>query len=129
MWVNIILIQRAVCCAGTQLWLFFWNGLSLLPDPGNGYYTEKPCCSKVLHDAEQMNIDTFYALLRNTLLLSLMNIMFVFPMPIVVALLLNELRTDKLKKLIQTLIYIPHFMSLLSNGQIFQELIRRQRKR
>jgi putative aldouronate transport system permease protein len=54
---------------------------------------------------------TFFALLRNTLLLSLMNIVFVFPMPIVVALLLNELRTEKFKKVIQTLIYIPHFMS------------------
>jgi putative aldouronate transport system permease protein len=54
---------------------------------------------------------TFFALLRTTLLLSLMNIVFVFPMPIVVALLLNELRTEKFKKVIQTLIYIPHFMS------------------
>jgi putative aldouronate transport system permease protein len=54
---------------------------------------------------------TFFVLLRNTLLLSLMNIVFVFPMPIVVALLLNELRTEKFKKVIQTLIYIPHFMS------------------
>ncbi|MGG1516601.1 ABC transporter permease subunit [Paenibacillus oryzisoli] len=54
---------------------------------------------------------TFFMLLKNTLLLSFMNIAFVFPMPILFALLLNELRTVKFKRVIQTLIYIPHFMS------------------
>lgn len=53
----------------------------------------------------------FFNLLKNTLILSLINLIIVFPMPIVVALMLNELRKEKFKKAIQTLIYIPHFMS------------------
>ncbi|WP_397341330.1 ABC transporter permease [Paenibacillus qinlingensis] len=54
---------------------------------------------------------TFFKLLKNTLVLSLVNLIIVFPMPIIVALMLNELRKEKFKKAIQTLIYIPHFMS------------------
>jgi putative aldouronate transport system permease protein len=54
---------------------------------------------------------TFFTLLRNTLILSLVNLIVVFPMPIIVALMLNELRKERFKKWIQTLIYIPHFMS------------------
>ncbi|CAN7612072.1 ABC transporter permease [Paenibacillus sp. LjRoot56] len=54
---------------------------------------------------------TFFKLLKNTLILSLVNLIIVFPMPIIVALMLNELRKERFKKAIQTLIYIPHFMS------------------
>ncbi|WP_420851935.1 ABC transporter permease [Paenibacillus allorhizoplanae] len=54
---------------------------------------------------------TFFTILKNTLILSLVNLVVVFPMPIIVALMLNELRKEKFKKAIQTLIYIPHFMS------------------
>nr|WP_258525457.1 ABC transporter permease subunit [Paenibacillus sp. YN15] len=54
---------------------------------------------------------TFFMLLKNTLLLSLMNLALVFPMPIIFALMLNELRALKFKRIIQTLIYLPHFMS------------------
>lgn len=53
----------------------------------------------------------FFMLLKNTLILSLVNLMFVFPMPIVAALMLNELKKEWFKKSVQTLIYIPHFMS------------------
>lgn len=54
---------------------------------------------------------TFFNILKNTLILSLLNLIVVFPMPIILALMLNELRKEKFKKAIQTMIYIPHFMS------------------
>ncbi|MNO48284.1 putative multiple-sugar transport system permease YteP [compost metagenome] len=54
---------------------------------------------------------TFIMLLRNTLILFAMNIVIFFPLPILVALMLNELRNRHLKNWIQTIIYIPHFMS------------------
>lgn len=54
---------------------------------------------------------TFMMLMKNTLILALWNIVLFFPVPIIVALLLNELRLQSAKRLIQTLIYIPHFMS------------------
>ncbi|QSB15819.1 sugar ABC transporter permease [Natronosporangium hydrolyticum] len=53
----------------------------------------------------------FFRILRNTLLLALLNVIFVFPAPIVVALLLNEIRLSILKRAIQSSIYIPHFLS------------------
>jgi putative aldouronate transport system permease protein len=53
----------------------------------------------------------FGRLMVNTLILALLTIVFVFPAPIVVALLLNELRIRVLKRSVQSLIYIPHFLS------------------
>lgn len=53
----------------------------------------------------------FGRLMFNTLFLALLHIVFVFPAPIIVALLLNELRINLLKRSVQSLIYIPHFLS------------------
>jgi len=55
----------------------------------------------------------FFMLLRNTLILSLYNLIFFFPAPIVLALLLNEVRLALFKRTIQTLIYVPHFISMV----------------
>ncbi len=54
---------------------------------------------------------TFFMLLRNTLVLFALNIVFFFPLPILLALMLNEVRHKFFKGAIQTIIYIPHFMS------------------
>ncbi len=51
--------------------------------------------------------------LGNTLILSLLNIVFYFPAPIILALLLNEVRSVKYKKLVQTFLYVPHFISIV----------------
>jgi putative aldouronate transport system permease protein len=53
----------------------------------------------------------FTRLMVNTLILALLTVVFVFPAPIVVALLLNELRISMVKRSVQSLIYIPHFLS------------------
>ncbi|GIO61044.1 MULTISPECIES: ABC transporter permease [Paenibacillus] len=55
----------------------------------------------------------FYMLLRNTLLLSFYNLIFFFPAPIILALLLNEVRLAFFKRTIQTMIYVPHFISMV----------------
>ncbi|MEK4517647.1 sugar ABC transporter permease [Paenibacillus sp. FSL H8-0122] len=55
----------------------------------------------------------FFMLLRNTLVLSLYNLVFFFPAPIILALLLNEIRLSFYKRTIQTLIYVPHFISMV----------------
>lgn len=54
---------------------------------------------------------TFYMLLKNTLILFGLNIFIFFPLPIILSLMLNEVRNRYFKAGIQTLIYIPHFMS------------------
>ncbi|AEE95350.1 ABC transporter permease [Mahella australiensis] len=53
----------------------------------------------------------FFKLLRNTLLISLYNLVFSFPLPIVLALLLNEVKNSAFKRTVQTMVYVPHFIS------------------
>jgi len=55
----------------------------------------------------------FLRLLRNTLVMSALNLLFFFPMPIILALMLNELRNFLFKRTVQTIIYIPHFISMV----------------
>ncbi len=55
----------------------------------------------------------FMNLLRNTLSISIANLVFAFPAPIILALILNELRCMWFKRLSQTFVYIPHFISLV----------------
>lgn len=52
-----------------------------------------------------------WRLIRNTLLLNLYNLIFGFPAPIILALLLNEVRSKKYKRTLQTVSYLPHFIS------------------
>jgi putative aldouronate transport system permease protein len=54
----------------------------------------------------------FVRLVRNTLLLNVYNLVFTFPLPIIFALLLNEVRPLIFKKFVQTVSYLPHFISL-----------------
>ena len=54
----------------------------------------------------------FWRLLRNTLTINILNIIIGFPFPIIFALLLNELRSDRFKKSVQTFTYLPHFISM-----------------
>lgn len=53
----------------------------------------------------------FHVIIRNTIVLSLLHIVFGFPAPIVLALLLNEVRIEIFKRFLQTLSYLPHFLS------------------
>jgi len=55
----------------------------------------------------------FGRLISNTLLLSLLNLVLGFPLPIIFALLMNELRSDRYRRLVQTVTYMPHFISLV----------------
>ena len=55
----------------------------------------------------------FVRILRNTLLLSIQGLIFSFPAPIILALLLNEVRQNVYKRVVQTITYLPHFISLV----------------
>ncbi|MEI2301849.1 ABC transporter permease [Ensifer sp. MJa1] len=61
----------------------------------------------------------FWQVLANTLIISTMKIVFVFPVPIVVALLLNEIRGGAFRKFIQSAIYLPHFLSWVVIAGVF----------
>ena len=55
--------------------------------------------------------DRFYRVLGNSLTLSVLRLIFSFPIPVILALLLNEVRTKWYKRTTQTLMYMPHFIS------------------
>lgn len=55
----------------------------------------------------------FWRLIKNTFLLNLYQLLFVFPAPILFALLLNELLSGWFKRIVQTVTYLPHFISLI----------------
>ena len=52
-------------------------------------------------------------IIKNTLLLSLYGLIFVFPIPIILALLINEVKSNIYKKTVQTITYLPHFISMV----------------
>lgn len=61
--------------------------------------------------AEFFSNPDFMMLFRNTMAISLLNIVFFFPIPIILALLLNEVRLMAFKRIVQTIVYLPHFLS------------------
>lgn len=70
-----------------------WVGLKHFIDFFGGYY--------------------FWRLLRNTLKLSFATLLIGFPVPIILALLINELQSKKFSKMVQTITYMPHFVSMV----------------
>lgn len=80
------------------------------------------------------NNPDFVRLLRNTLILAVYDLVFFFPAPIIAALLLNEVRVGIFKRIVQTMIYVPHFISMVivasmtyvfltTNGGVVNEII------
>lgn len=63
----------------------------------------------------RMFFDSYYfaRLIRNTIILSLYSIVLGFPAPIILALLLNEVRSKRFKQTVQTISYLPHFISIV----------------
>lgn len=70
---------------------------------------------------EIFGMKEFYKVLKNTFLLSFLDLIFSFPAPIILAIFLNEVRYKMLKKGIQTLVYLPHFISwVIVGGMVYQ---------
>lgn len=75
------------------IWGSKWVGLQHFRDYFSSYY--------------------FGRLIKNTVLLSAFNIILSFPAPIILALLINEVRNTKFKRIVQTVTYLPHFISIV----------------
>lgn len=65
------------------------------------------------HFVEFFNSYYFWRLIRNTLLINVYELIFGFPAPIILALLFNELRRQYFKRIVQTITYLPHFISIV----------------
>lgn len=72
---------------------------------------------KLIHSEE------FYQVFINTLLISVYKIILLFPLPIIIALFLNEVRKAVFKKTIQTIIFLPHFLSWVIISGLFINIL------
>lgn len=65
----------------------------------------------------------FYNALKNTLGMNILGLLIGFPAPIIFALLLNELSSQKFRKLVQTISYLPHFISWIIFGGLIMSML------
>jgi putative aldouronate transport system permease protein len=65
----------------------------------------------------------FLDALKNTLILTSLQSVFVFPAPIALALLLNSLFSERIKRIAQSILYLPHFMSWVIVVALFQQML------
>ena len=65
---------------------------------------------------------SFVKSVRNTLMLNVLDLVVSFPMPILLALLLNEIHARTFKKISQTILYLPHFLSWIIIGSLAYQL-------
>lgn len=66
---------------------------------------------------------SFLPVLRNTIVISLLKLILGFPIPVILALMMNEMRSLKFKKVSQTLLYLPHFISWVILSGIIMTLL------
>ena len=69
------------------------------------------------------NDPEFVTALKNTVIISLLQIVFAFPAPIALALLLNSLLSDRIKRVVQSIVYLPHFIGWVIVVSIWQEVL------
>ncbi len=72
---------------------------------------------------EIFSMKDFYIALRNTILLNGLDLIVGFPAPIILAILLNEIRNKYFKRVTQTVLYLPHFLSWVIIAGIFYQLL------
>lgn len=78
------------------------------------------------HFRQLFNSPDFFRIFRNTLLFNLYRLLFQFPIPIIMALAIYEVRNRTFKRSVQTLSYLPHFLSWVVIGAIFMNLLSTQ---
>lgn len=89
--------------------------------PGKRFFDQKWVGLKyfILMFKDQM----FYTVMRNTLAMSLLSLLFGFTLPIILAILLNEVRKNSFKRTVQTISYLPHFVSWVIVASLFNKML------
>ncbi|MCK5129442.1 MAG: sugar ABC transporter permease [Clostridiales bacterium] len=73
--------------------------------------------------AKMFSTSTFVRAIRNTVIISSLKLVLGFPMPLIFALFLNEIRHLRYKKIIQTISYLPHFLSWVVIAGLFYQML------
>ena len=74
------------------------------------------------HFRSVFRFNTFNRAVRNTIIISLLKLVAGFPAPIILALILNEIRNVRFKKVVQTISYLPYFLSWVVLAGVFIQL-------
>lgn len=69
------------------------------------------------------NLTSFWEVFKNTIILSIYKLAFGFPAPIIFAILLNEIKNQAFKRTVQTVSYLPHFLSWVILASFFMQLL------
>ncbi|MCL6601822.1 MAG: ABC transporter permease subunit [Paenibacillus sp.] len=101
--------------------LWGWTMAFQKYQPGKSFFDQKWVGLKYFKELFQD--DQFYNALRNTLGMSLMGLLAGFVVPIVFAILLNEVRLQFLKRFVQTVSYLPHFVSWVVAAGIITKML------
>ncbi|MCU6707844.1 ABC transporter permease subunit [Paenibacillus sp. J5C_2022] len=72
---------------------------------------------------EMFHLPNFWKIIQNTIMLNIWSLVFGFPAPILLAILLNEIRLKWFKRVSQSLLYVPHFMSWIILGGIVYNVL------
>ncbi len=75
------------------------------------------------HFAYFFNSPDFALVMKNTIIISLLKFLIGFPAPIILALMLNEIRRMRFKRIVQTVTYLPHFMSWVIIGGLVGSML------
>ena len=70
-----------------------------------------------------MKLPSFFSIIRNTVTISFWKILFGLSVPMTIAILINEVQNSTLKRGIQTVVYLPHFLSWVVLGGIFLDML------
>lgn len=111
------------------VWLFIFKYLPLWGwtmafqqyMPGKGFFEQK--WVGVKYFISMFKDDLFYNAMRNTLAMSFLSLAFGFTLPIILAILINEIKGQKFKKSVQTISYLPHFVSWVIVASIFNKIL------
>ena len=111
------------------LWLFIFKYIPLWGwtmafqqyMPGKSFFEQK--WVGVKYFISMFKDDLFYNAMRNTLAMSLLSLAFGFTLPIILAILINEIKGERFKKSVQTISYLPHFVSWVIVASIFNKLL------
>ncbi|GAB2981196.1 ABC transporter permease subunit [Actinotalea caeni] len=110
--VLFLLVFRYLPMAGNVIaFRRFRPGSSIFGDEWVGFY----------YFEAFINNQAFWSVFWNTVILGALTLLICFPLPIVLALMLNELRSRRFKRVVQTISYLPHFLSIvIVAGIVFQ---------
>lgn len=112
--------------------VLFFAVFAYLPLAGNVVAFQDYSAFRGVFDSQWVGLQNFANLLTddevlralvNTLVISLLQIAFAFPAPIILALFLNSLLSERIKRTIQTVVYLPHFISWVIVIAIWQKIL------